>query len=457
MIHQVQKSAQDFQNLKQIIKLQIELLKLAVEEEQLTVSENGNLGNIELRLRDFYSDNVTAEKTAKWITGKTSTLLEPLRRFASHTDRKAKNSLVEQVIADINLLYRPKSGKLQAQFTSPKRGETATWEQAVGLFMGTFYELFGQRHEKKSVIEYGFPNYLFTRPINEQFYSRYEFIDSFTAINGALYLCAICDATAYRTTVDSRAYTSIEHFFPKSTYPHLCIHPYNLIPICTYCNSGSARDKDPMDVVADISEILLPYRRDRGLRETSYINLDLQVRPQEPVSNEQEGEAGTIDLSPHKLSLKAAKGHDSVSRKIYSFDNMYRITERWNEEYDQINEHTIRRIQHFLLSDIQNGSDLSDKAYLKDRLLLLMAFISQRSLGKDPYGFATIWMLKYFIDSIDKPNPKSSYKPVPESSYGEMSPIHYTLFVWAQTQQERWKGYRETARKLIERVPQEAE
>src|SRR5690606_30517533 len=128
--------------------------------------------------------------------------------------------------------------------------------------------------------------------------------------------------------------------------------------------------------------------------------------PQESDDREGKAEVDQIDLSPHKLSLKAGIGYENVNQKIGSFESMYRITERWSEEYDQISEHTIRRIQHFLLSDIQNGSDLSDKAYLKDRLLLLMAFIAQRSLGKDPYGFATIWMLKYFIDSIDNPNPK---------------------------------------------------
>ena len=74
-------------------------------------------------------------------------------------------------------------------------------------------------------------------------YGRTEFFSSSTRI--WLNVCAICDEHRPMTILRGEYYSDIEHYFPKSVYPHLACHPYNLIPICKPCNFARL-DKDPL-------------------------------------------------------------------------------------------------------------------------------------------------------------------------------------------------------------------
>jgi hypothetical protein len=49
-------------------------------------------------------------------------------------------------------------------------------------------------------------------------------------------VCGYCDGSAGDMT-DDKAADHIDHFFPKSEYPHLSIHPDNLFAACSGCNS----------------------------------------------------------------------------------------------------------------------------------------------------------------------------------------------------------------------------
>jgi len=60
-----------------------------------------------------------------------------------------------------------------------------------------------------------------------------------------LRVCPACDGQPPHV-IKTRAFSDVDHFLPKSLYPFLAIHPYNLVPICTDCNRYFKRDHDPI-------------------------------------------------------------------------------------------------------------------------------------------------------------------------------------------------------------------
>ena len=377
MIHQVNPPKTAVELLGNIVNLQLYLLKLAAMHS--TVDE--------ALIQKEFPENLSSDvaETAKWIARK-ETWLSNLNKFASYKDNKEKQKLVSEIEADIALLYSPAPQMLKVVI----RKDAPKWRNGLREFCLRFFELW--RTDTKDP---GFPACLFPAMLcPTPSFSRWDYLDRFQQANSELYLCAICDISIYRTQVGHRAFASIEHFFPKSYYPHLAIHPYNLVPICPFCNS-EASDRDIMalcDATHGISEILLPYSQSRvGFMQEAYIEIKQRS------SSEPDDRA---EIHPLEIKFRSAQGHNA-ERSLQIFNTIYKIEERWNNELDQIGEHVFRRIQQFLLGDVQMGNHLSDCVYLIDKLKGLMAITERDNLGKDPYGFATVWMLNYFIQQLE--------------------------------------------------------
>lgn len=63
---------------------------------------------------------------------------------------------------------------------------------------------------------------------------------AFVAANPEAKACPACDH-------DIGQGTDADHYLPKSLYPFLSVHPYNLIPLCLYCNQRVKGSVDPID------------------------------------------------------------------------------------------------------------------------------------------------------------------------------------------------------------------
>lgn len=420
MIHQVTQSEQNTQMLRQIIDLQLKLLTLAANES----SEDGILRNLETSLRTLYAEAEQAKEVVQWITrrkraSKYNVVFSSLLGFAAHPDLQAKQTFIDDVTHDVNLIYNPQQARLRVAISN----DSPNWQKAARYCLLEFYEVLGTAS--------GFPAFLFQPRAEQTKFRRWDFIDNFTNANPDLRLCAVCDSTLYRTTIGSRPYTSIEHFFPKSRYPHLAVHPFNLIPICPYCNSGAAGATDPFGVDnLGVLGLILPYqtgKQSRGLSEQTYVF----VNPRHD-----------REKHPFHLEILPTKHYPDAEALIANFERIYKVQERWNLEIDWIDQHVFRRITQFLMADVQSGNRLEDAAFLVDRLGILMAIVSKENLGRDPFGHATVWLLKHHIDSL-----QTSTKNMNEV------PIYATLQEWAYTQQKRWQEYRDHAQELKERVP----
>lgn len=411
MIHQVKASPEDVDKLTQIVGFQLRLLRSAIDHPNLSVEFLAQY------LQPRYGDNT--DEVTRWVFNKPA-LVGYLNRFSMHNNPDEKRNFIDRLEADINLLSAPQAARFQTAFSQ----DMPDWQKAVSDFFIWFYDRWGS--------ESGFPSCLFIpEPLSRKSYTRWDFIDGFSKHNERLYLCAICDATAYRATIDSRAYTSIEHFFPKSIYPHLVLHPYNLIPICTFCNSGAARSLDPLDYCSQelgITELLLPYQTEAGLSELAYI--EVQTRT--------DAQGKNLSVHPLEIHIKPARDRESQCF-IERFERIYKIENRWNADLDQIDQHVFRRMTQFLVGDVQLGNDLSDVDFLVGRLELLMALTSKESLGQDPFGFATIWLIRHHIDQIKQDR--------------AASPIYNALKDWAIEQQKQWQTLKTHVKELYDRIP----
>lgn len=416
MIHQVRASPNHVAWLRELVELQMQLLTLAATQPSIDRT------SLERHLTIACGAN--ASQMADWVC-RHSTLVSRLNVFAAHPSIDEKSTLVDQIRADVDLLFTPAPKRLQVAFNCPPLGTDPAWKCAAGDFCRHFYTIWGQDGRNP-----GFPDYMFAHaPIAGASYSRWDFINGFLGANDALYLCAICDATAFRTQVDSRAYTSIEHFFPKSIYLHLAIHPYNLIPICTHCNSIKS-DDDFMQLCGaalGIEELILPYQSQQpGLSQMAYVEVSIRT-------------AQAAGSHPLEIKFKSASPFTGSASLIDHFKTLYGVEKRWNNQLDQIGEQVFRRMQQFLMGDVQMGNDLSNVEFVQEHLELLMALTSKENLGRDPFGMATVWMLKYHVDTLRQ--------------YGKNALIYKNLVQWAEEHRETWKALRDHAKEIHRRVP----
>lgn len=80
--------------------------------------------------------------------------------------------------------------------------------------------------------------------------------------------------------------THLDHYLPKSSYPTLCVHPNNLIPICDSCNTikGAKENQEEMGLPIHLYFDRLPqkaYTSEEGYYTESYLfaDLDSAFRP----------------------------------------------------------------------------------------------------------------------------------------------------------------------------------
>lgn len=161
--------------------------------------------------------------------------------------------------------------------------------------------------------------------------NRKTFLASYGLVNRKITVCPVCDQKS-----DLR---ELDHFLPKSIYPFLSLHPFNLIPVCKDCNSTEIKgERDPLlnewkggPVSDPLPNTFHPYRG-RTISDLATIKImRLLVR-----SNEFEA-----FLEENGMS----------TRRIATAIRVYKLPERWtnrcNGKYgDGILPHLIECLLH---------------------------------------------------------------------------------------------------------------
>jgi hypothetical protein len=205
------------------------------------------------------------------------------------------------------------------------RRTASLWERAGADFLRRFYV--------DLCSDSGLPGCIFSEPGAGSF-GRQAFLAAFKEANHHLHVCAVCDETGYHTTLGGHTFAKIDHYLPESIYPHLACHPFNLIPICHYCNAMIKGKANPLQGSSrgrlGVEDIFLPYR-ETGFGSRTY----LQVRLGEVLTEAEFGE-----LRPRE--------ENNLRSRLEGFSRVYKIPDRWRQRVDQIGPQLVKRMWEFL-------------------------------------------------------------------------------------------------------------
>lgn len=104
-----------------------------------------------------------------------------------------------------------------------------------------------------------------------------------------------------------------DHYFPRSKFPTLTLHPYNLLPTCPNCNGSSFKhEKSPVEETdagpGELQTVFLPY-----------------LRPAKPEVTLGVGENCNIIITPSPGTSKY------TPQRIKNMDRLYKLEDRWSE------------------------------------------------------------------------------------------------------------------------------
>lgn len=439
MIHPVQLPEETEVYLRQIVDLQIGILECVVD-----LSPNFCLSDLQASLAKRREFKDRAEVVAKWIETHPS-IRKSLQAFAEDpVPIEDKRKLAEQMRRDIQRLYQGYCDET-LEYHFPQTQPIADYERAAREFLLAFYEQ----------LQRGFDKSLFTEnPAKYDRFGRQQFLaacrDSWPRV------CVICDTHLPTEIVRGEHSSSIEHYFPKSIYPHLSCHPYNLLPICSQCNQAHS-DRDPLAAPngarRTLSEVFLPYRGET-VRQAGGIKLDWR-EPSSCPKIEQSKSIPAFVLAP-KLD------DDTFPKRCEVLSVLYDIPCRWQHDMHIIGSTLWRRIKHFFhaadtsldrlikekhffhvadtsldrpIKEIEELQKLLTEVGLDSseffRKMVKLLEYSLADLGKEPHGCMIAWSLAYYVVKLERENSVNPRPPGQHiSEHEEVEEILQTARVW---------------------------
>jgi len=168
-------------------------------------------------------------------------------------------------------------------------------------------------------------------------FCKNDVVEGFEATNpGIQYVCPCCDnAFTDSGNGNAKGYT-LEHYFPKSLYPSICLHPYNLIPMCSKCNDVKGQNdplspKDHYNTLHTVSyaDVFHPiYRPVRSIAELLFRSTS----------------GGEVMYFASKDSLRP------LNPSITAYELLYDIPPRWKTLWKRVDKRVDDEIKRALKS-----------------------------------------------------------------------------------------------------------
>lgn len=262
-----------------------------------------------------------------------------------------------------------------ADTLTPLAVKPPDWQVAGANFLKAFYFAFST--------ETGLPGAMLGRARG---FGRQDFLRAFEDENDGLYVCSVCDEARVGTRYKGRIHTDIDHFFPKKVYPHLSIHPYNLIPICHSCNSALKGALDPLDAGAGarltLHDVALPYRSP-GFAVNALLAVD-------------------VDGWRHARDPFTFQsiGQEPPQAHLAGLGRLLGVPGRWNQKatLTEIGDSMFRHVGQFLRADPAISSGNVDKRKLLEKLDEYLGMLKEENLRRDPLTFPIKWLLAHLLE-----------------------------------------------------------
>ncbi len=281
---------------------------------------------------------------------------------------------------------------LKKPASSGQEKQLLHWRTHAKNFLLYFYDFFLGGDEP-------FPAYFSTDPSNvsgEESFGRQDLLKAFLDENRGQEICATCNEARYYSQGEY-IHAHLDHYLPKSDYPHFACHPYNLVPVCYFCNSPTKGRSDPFyDPVLKerrpfLSKETLPYHQ-MGLSQVAYLDVTPGIEARLVKIHSIKPRPG---LTPQSIKL--------VEEEIKLMQELYDIPDRWNrdEQALKISDTLFRRMRHFI-GDGQILSGASDPvAGVTNALKQLLYYLDNDDQQKDPFTFAMTWILGALLQEGD--------------------------------------------------------
>lgn len=373
------------QRLSEIVSIQFAMLDYAATEQTPSISGCESW----LAAKPTFRSRVGV--LSNWIWGARSRH-EPLEAIAEGPS-EAKATIVSRWKRDAKMFKDSPSGTLIPVDFS----HSQNWEKAGAAFLVRFYEDFRSKA--------GFPAKLFQDSSIGGF-SGQDFLQAFLLGNGRLCVCPACEETGYLTISRSAIRSEIDHYFPKSLYPHLSCHAYNLIPLCHGCNSWVKGDRDPLarkdGTRRRLEDIWLPYREE-GLSRCTYLEVEIPSA----------GKAARFG------KIKPLTGH-VIRERTEALGDIYELPGRWGGRVDEIGEKLFRRMRDYVRHRPELATGINS-SQLSDGFDELITTLYDEDLGREPFVFPMIWWLAKLV------NEEIAFAPKETST---LSPLMEEIASW---------------------------
>lgn len=370
MIHEVRLPRETQIYLWQIVHLQMDVLDCVAH-----LSSDFTQSSLRAALAGKMP-SARAERVARWIFRNTETLEKALRKFVRGNSDEKRNLVISMCQDVLRLYWGCPNTTLECCFQDDK--SLPEYRNGAKDFLADFYER----------LDKGLDTRLFRSDTHTDFkYGREQFFAAFERENPGQYMCAICDEHRYMTILRGKYFSDIEHYFPRSIYPHLSCHPYNLVPICKPCNQAHL-NRDPLQPECGerrvLGQIFLPYRAESVLK-SGVIRLDWHHR----------------ENKPHLEGIQPRQDQDSaaVRARFQAFSEIYNIPGRWQDRIHQIGEQLWRRIRNYVrLYPCEHLNVQRVKTELEGLLGYLL-----EDMGREPYDYVLIWYLaNMIVEELEK-------------------------------------------------------
>ena len=204
-----------------------------------------------------------------------------------------------------------------------------------------------------------------------------DFKDAFWDANPELRACPACDRQK-PDYVREKDTSDADHFFPKSLYPYLAVHPRNLVPICMECNQRAKLSRDPIHNHANsvLPSTFHPY-------DTLTGHPALQVTIQSQVAK-----AGA-------LAVALSEGGASPTPRLTSVEEVWDLSERWSGRLQDAVEEILTAVREAGMS--HRSPDSMGVMEFREWLSLILRS-RYKEISKQPNRILQVGYLRYVLD-----------------------------------------------------------
>lgn len=359
MIYKVELPELTLNRLTDVVYLQMRLLRYAASTSSI------NEKDCDRYLKAYQRFKGRHEQIARWLWQghKRRKLLEEFSQGSMAEKLQWSRCLFREAIT---LLNNP-SGYLTPYM---ENDHTPNWQKAGAEFLTKFYNEYFPK---------GLPEYFFSE-LSSVTFSTNEFKFQFDSLNKDLFVCPACEISVNRSQID--------HYLPISIYPHLSCHPFNLVPICSDCNSVVVKgNKDLLQKDCNtrfkLENVFLIYQG-YGLEELSYLKINLKTGYR------------TINL----IEIKPMR-EKNTSEHIESYRNLFNMPDRWLKINRTIENQLFNKIKTSIESVNRHKSSLNIFDVYNEFNEILQKLCDER--GKEPYAFMMSCWLATLINQEIKP------------------------------------------------------